>query len=95
MANSRQFWLKALAVFLLILSIIYIIVPIDFDGPIWGIFDDFFFFMSGFCFCQGQFLSSRKQHAKQPLNKVALVFLILGIVYLCILAFTPMLKWVA
>ncbi len=87
--------MRTIAVIAMILAIVYIIMPIDFDGSIIGIIDDFFMFMAAFCFCQSQFMNEAKISARRSLNFIALVFLSLGIIWTGILAFTPILNWVA
>lgn len=78
---------KWLAVAAVLLSIVYIVMPIDFDGPIIGIFDDFFFFMAAFCFCQSRFISSKRVAARRALSKCAIVFATLGAIWLVALFF--------
>lgn len=95
MATKHQTLMKSLAVVSMILAVVYIIMPVDFDGPIIGILDDFLFFMAAFCFCQAQFISTAKASAKRMLNLLALVFLLLGALWVLVLAFTPIQNWVA
>lgn len=77
---------KALAIAALVAAIAYIIMPIDFDGPIYGAIDDFFFFMAAFCYAQSQFISPQKVSACNMLKKIALIFVCLGILTLSVLA---------
>ncbi|MEG1915353.1 MAG: hypothetical protein RR061_01570 [Muribaculaceae bacterium] len=86
---------KLIATLLLLLSLVYILMPIDFDGPIVGLVDDFFFFMAGFCYFITQFTNVRHVTARRQLNILSLCFLVAGVVWLCILAFTPLCTWVA
>ena len=87
--------MKVLSIASILFAIIYIVMPIDFDGPIIGIIDDFFVFMAAFCFCQAQFLKPEKYKAKHLLNLIALIFACLSLIWLMILAFTPILEMVA
>lgn len=95
MASNQRFIMRTLAVIAMILAIVYIIMPIDFDGPLVGIIDDFFIFMAAFCFCQSQFINPAKISARRSLGIISLIFLILGIIWVGILAFTPIQDWVA
>ncbi len=95
MASNRRFIMRTLAVIAIILAIVYIIMPIDFDGPMVGIIDDFFIFMAAFCFCQSQFISPSKISARRSLSIISLIFLILGIIWVGVLAFSPIQDWVA
>ena len=80
---------KVLGILIVILSIAYIIIPIDYDGPLIGMIDDFFLFMAAFCFCINQFTSSLHIAAKRKLNIISVTFCAVGFLWLGILAFTP------
>lgn len=95
MTSNRRFIMRTFAVIAMILAIVYIIMPIDFDGPLIGIIDDFFIFMAAFCFCQSQFINPSKISAKRSLNIISLIFLILGVIWLNVLAFSSIQDWVA
>lgn len=75
-----------LAIIALVAAIAYIIIPADFDGPIYGIIDDFFFFMAAFCFAQSQFISPVKLRPRAILKRFATIFTIMGILTLATLA---------
>lgn len=77
---------KLFSVFYFILSIIYVVVKIDFDETLIGMFDDFFIFMSSFCYMYAQFLNGSIK-AIVLLKLVSLVFCFLGVVTLLILLF--------
>lgn len=87
--------LRILSVILIVLSIVYIIMPLDYDGPMFGIIDDFMFFMAAFCFMYSQFLNRRKKDSRELLKLISLCFLVLGAVWVLLLSFTPILMWVA
>lgn len=87
--------LRILSVTLIVLSIVYIIMPLDYDGPVIGIIDDFMFFMAAFCFMYSQFLNRRKKASIGLLKLISLCFLVLGAVWVLLLSFAPILKWVA
>lgn len=78
--------MKWLSIVLLILSIVYIIVPFDYDETIIGRADDFFLFMSAFCFMYAQFLRNRIS-PYVLLKMLSAVFCFLGAVSLILLAF--------
>ena len=86
---------KWLAVLFLIISLIFLIMPIDFDGPIVGFIDDFFLFMAAFCFAFSQFSKKATPMVKKQLYVISLTFLILAILWLAILMYSPILHWVA
>lgn len=77
---------KLFSVFYFILSIIYVVVKIDFDETLIGMLDDFFIFMSSFCYIYAQFLKGSVK-AIVLLKLVSLVFCFLGVVTLLILLF--------
>ncbi len=77
---------KLFSVFYFILSIIYVVVKIDFDETLIGMLDDFFIFMSSFCYMYAQFLKGSVK-AIVLLKLVSLVFCFLGVVTLLILLF--------
>lgn len=80
---------KWLSVLLVLLALTYIIVPIDFDGHVIGFFDDFFLFMASFCYFVSQFTNVLQHKARKRLDMLAICFCILGIAWVCVLAFTP------
>lgn len=75
-----------LALIALIAAIVYIVTPIDFDGPIYGKIDDFCFFMAAFCFAQSQFINPVKVSPRNLLKRIAIIFMCLGIAALALLA---------
>ncbi|MGN1246322.1 MAG: hypothetical protein ACI4UN_06780 [Muribaculaceae bacterium] len=75
-----------LAVLALAAAIAYIVMPYDYDGPLYGIIDDFCFFMAAFCFAQSQFISPLKVSARSLLKRISLFFLFIGIAALSVLA---------
>lgn len=93
--SRRSVGMISLSLLLFLLSIVYIVMPIDYDGPIVGVVDDFLLFMSAFCFMYSQLLSPVKLVAKTMLKMISLIFLLLGVVWIMVLSFTPLLVWVA
>ena len=86
---------KWLAVLFLIVSIAFLVMPIDFDGPIVGFIDDFFLFMAAFCFAFSQFSKRATPIVKKQLYVISLTFLVFAILWLAILIYSPILHWVA
>lgn len=90
--NTTMRWL---AVLFIILAIAYLIMPIDYDGPIIGFIDDFFVFMSAFCFMFSQFSRKVNRIIRRQLYTFSISFLVLAILWVIILAYSPVLIWVA
>ena len=86
---------KLVSILLILLALVYIVMPLDYDGPLIGYIDDFFLFMAAFCYFICQFTESVSQKTKAFLNMISIIFCILGIAWLFILAFTPVANWVA
>lgn len=86
---------KLVSVLLVVLALAYIIVPLDYDGPVIGYIDDSFLFMAALCYFICQFAEFVTPKTKRLLNMVSIIFSVLGIVWLCILAFTPVTHWIA
>lgn len=86
---------KLVSVLLMVLALVYIILPIDYDGPVIGYIDDFFLFMAAFCYFICQFAESIRPDTRKLLNMLSIIFCVLGIIWLCVLAFTPVTNWVA
>lgn len=86
---------KLVSILLIVLALVYIVLPLDYDGPVIGYIDDFFLFMAAFCYFICQFTESISPDTKKLLNTLSIILCILGIVWLCILAFTPITHWVA
>ena len=57
-------WLSAIFI---ILALAYLIMPIDYDGPVIGFVDDFFVFMAAFCFAFAQFSRKANQIIRRPI----------------------------
>lgn len=74
---------RVLSVLLFIISIIYVFIRIDFDDTIIGFIDDFFIFMSSFCYMYAQFLNE-KIRATILLKFVSLIFCFLGVITLIV-----------
>lgn len=75
---------KAFAIFLLILSIVYVIVSFDKSDLIVGVIDDFFIFMSAFCYVYAQFVK-RKSSAYMLLKMCSVVFCFIGVISIILL----------
>ena len=75
-----------LSIIALIAAIAYIIMPADFDGPIYGIIDDFCFFMAAFCYAQSQLINPSKVTARALLKRFSIIFICLGLITLTIIA---------
>jgi hypothetical protein len=82
--NDNTIYKKVLSIILFILSIIYVIIKVDFDTTLIGMLDDFFIFMSSFCYMYSQFLNM-KIRAALLLKMVSLVFCFLGVATLLVL----------
>ncbi len=78
--------MKIFSILILILSIVYIIVPIDYDGTIIGYIDDFMFFMSAFCFVYAHFVNNYSTSSGVLLKMFSVIFCFLGAVSLLLLA---------
>ncbi len=84
--DENALYHKTFSIFLFFLSIIYIIMPIDYDGTIIGMIDDFFIFMSAFCYMYAQF-NKNKLSAYMLLKMVSLIFCFLGTIAFLLLSF--------
>ena len=82
--NDNTIYKKVLSIILFILAIIYVIIKVDFDTSLIGMLDDFFIFMSSFCYMYSQFLKV-KIKATILLKLVSLVFCFLGVATLLVL----------
>ena len=82
--NDNIIYKKVLSIILFILSIIYVIIKVDFDTSLIGMLDDFFIFMSSFCYMYSQFLNM-KIRAAVLLKMVSLVLCFLGVATLLVL----------
>ncbi len=86
---------KWLSIFFMLLAVAYLIMPVDFDGTIIGYVDDFFVFMAAFCFAFTQFSHKMNTIIRRQLYTFSIVFLILAILWILILTYTPFLQLVA
>lgn len=82
--NDNTIYKKVLSIILFILANIYVIIKVDFDTSLIGMLDDFFIFMSSFCYMYSQFLNM-KIRAALLLKMVSLVFCFLGVATLLVL----------
>lgn len=87
--------LRWLAVLFILAAIAYLVMPIDYDGPIIGFIDDFFVFMSAFCFTFSQFSKKVNKLVRRQLYTFSISFLVLAILWIVILAYSPVLIWAA
>ena len=90
--NTSMKWLSAIFT---ILAIAYLIMPIDFDGPVIGFIDDFFVFMAAFCFAFAQFSKRATQIIRRQLYIFSISFMILAILWVVLLSYSPLLQIVA
>ncbi len=90
--NTTFRWL---AVLFILAAIAYLVMPIDYDGPIIGFIDDFFVFMSAFCFTFSQFSKKVNKLVRRQLYTFSISFLVLAILWIVILAYSPVLIWAA
>lgn len=93
--EKKNTTLKWLSAFFLLLAVAYIIMPIDFDGPIIGFFDDFFVFMASFCFTFTQFSHKATHIIRRQLYTFSIAFLILAILWVLLLTYSPLLQLTA
>ena len=94
-AEAVQKSSKSVSILLMVLALAYIVLPLDYDGPAIGYIDDFFLFMAALCYFICQFSESIQPRTRKLLNIISIILCILGIIWLCILAFTPVAYWVA
>jgi uncharacterized membrane protein YkvA (DUF1232 family) len=84
--STRTKVLRIIAIVLLIASIAYVIIPLDFDKKgILGYFDDFFVFMAAFTFLRGSFTPPERPYIKRQLYSISLTCIVLGIVWILVL----------
>lgn len=84
--SKREFrFLKLLSIVLLIAAIVYLICPYDYDIGVVGKVDDFFFFMSAFCFVYSQFI--KQARVALIMSMISVVCCFLGAVWLLLLVF--------
>lgn len=93
--QQRNPLLKWLSALFLIIAIAYLIMPIDFDGPIIGFVDDFFVFMATFCFAYAQFSKKATETIRRQLYILSVSFMILAILWVILLAYSPLLQIIA
>lgn len=73
---------KLYAIALSLVAMVYFVMPFDFDRSsigILGYIDDFFFFLSAFCFSQYAFLNSAFASARKKLLIISIILLVCGI----------------
>lgn len=79
--------LRIAAVVYMILAIVYLVVPVDFDRVGWlGYVDDFFLFMSAFTFLNGSFQKAERAFIRRQLYVLSAVFFVLCPIWLLILS---------
>ncbi len=86
---------KALSILLCLLALAYIIIPIDYDGPWIGLIDDSLLIMAALAYCISQFVEPLTTKTRNIIANISIGVSISGIIWLCVLAFTPILKIVA
>ena len=70
-------------------------MPIDFDGSIIGFVDDFLVFMAAFCFTFAQFSRKVNPINRRQLYIFSVTFMILAILWILLLVYSPVLQLVA
>lgn len=80
-------WLRLLSLLSIVVAILYLIYPGDYDNGIIGRIDDFLFFMSAFCFAYSQFIDNMHARASIILAVVSILFCLLGAIWLLLLIF--------
>jgi uncharacterized membrane protein YkvA (DUF1232 family) len=83
---------RIISLILVVLAIIYVIMPYDYDKGLLGYIDDFFVFMAAFTFSRSCFQRSERKFIKHQLDMISLVFICLAICWLLLLAFTHIAK---
>lgn len=77
--------MRAFSVIFFVLSIIYVVVPVDYDGTIIGYIDDFMFFMSSFCLLYASFMNKYNVHSVVLLKMLSALFSFVGALSLLLL----------
>ena len=90
-SDRRPRTYRSLSILLFILAIIYFIVPVDFDGSIIGFIDDILLLLASITFCLSQFIGAFQGKSIKSLNRLSLILLILGIIWVLILSFSNIL----
>ena len=90
--NTTMKWLSAIFI---ILALAYLIMPIDYDGPVIGFVDDFFVFMAAFCFAFAQFSRKANQIIRRQLYIFSISFMVLAILWIILLSYSQLLQIVA
>lgn len=85
-------YMKWLSAFFMILSVAYLIMPIDYDKSALGYIDDFFIFMAAFCFTFAQFSRKVTQVIRKQLYTFSITFTVLALLWILILIYTPILQ---
>lgn len=68
-----------------VISIIYIVVPNDYDTSVVGYIDDFMFFMSAFCLLYAGFVDKYKVRSVVLLKMLSALFCLMGALTLFLL----------
>lgn len=93
--KSSSATMKWLSAFFMLLALAYLIMPIDFDGSIIGFVDDFLVFMAAFCFTFAQFSRKVNPINRRQLYIFSITFMVLAIVWILLLTYSPILQLVA
>lgn len=75
---KNKTWSKILSIIYIILAVAYLIMPVDYDINIIGKLDDFFIFMSAFCYLYSSFFSASNLKVAMMLKVISCVFAMLG-----------------
>lgn len=73
---------KLYAIAFSLVAMVYFVMPFDFDRSsigILGYIDDFFFFLSAFCFSQYAFINPAFASARKKLLIISIILLVCGI----------------
>lgn len=77
--------MRVFSVIFFVLSIIYVVVPVDYDGTIIGYIDDFMFFMSSFCLLYANFMDKYNVRSVVLLKMLSALFSFVGALSLLLL----------
>lgn len=76
--GSKKKTSKLISIILFIISIIYLILPYDYDVNVIGRIDDFFFFMSSFTYMYSCFVDENRLRVSLMLKMLSAAFCIIG-----------------
>lgn len=77
--------MRVFSLIFFVVSIIYVVMPIDFDTSIVGYIDDFMFFMSAFCLLYAGFVDKYRVRSVVLLKMLSALFCFVGALTLFLL----------